>query len=150
MRRVKAAGEEDECIQRQELRLTEKYVHDAAKPYLYSLRFRMPKEVGDEKNSIRWVIGQWKQEPVSDKYETEFGKEWGASPFLAQRFDDGVLHITVQDEHCRCMIASAPRKEEELIWKSGTPQYCQSTRPEDGRGSHVRLTSRSNTEIIPF
>ncbi len=125
--------EEGECIQRQELRLTDQYVHDANKPYLYSIRFRMPKNVGDTKNSIRWVTAQWKQEPLSDKYKKEFGEDWGASPFLAQRYDNGVLHITVQDEHCRCMIASAPQKEE-LSWDNGTPKYCQSTRPEDTKG----------------
>ena len=33
--------------------------------------------------------------------------DWGPSPFLALRFDDGVLHATVQDEECRCLIAAA-------------------------------------------
>ncbi|WP_373413920.1 hypothetical protein [Ensifer aridi] len=135
LERVKNGNEERLCIQRQELRLIPQFTHDAAKPHLYSLRFRMPKDVGDKTNSIRWVIAQWKQEPVSDEYKKEFGDNWGASPFLAQRFDNGVLHVTVQDEHCRCMVASAPDVDGSLLqWNSGTPEYCQSTRPEDSQG----------------
>ncbi len=30
------------------------------------------------------------------------------SPYFAQRFDNGVLHVTVQNGRCRCMIAKAP------------------------------------------
>ena len=128
---VKAAGEENKCIQRQELRLHKSYAHAADQPYLYSLRFRMPAEIEDRTSSIRWVIAQWKQEPVSDAYDV-LGKNWGPSPFLAQRFDDGVLHVTVQDEHCRCKIASAPLPNGEVEqWNDGTPPYCLSTRPGD-------------------
>ncbi|MDX0432832.1 hypothetical protein GOL30_30085 [Sinorhizobium medicae] len=135
LEKVKNGNEEKQCIQRQELRLAKQFTHDAAKTHLYSLRFRMPKEIGDQTNSIRWVTAQWKHEPVSEAYKKEFGDEWGASPFLAQRFDDGVLHITVQDEHCRCMIASAPNVDGSTFdWNNGTPEYCQSTRPEDSKG----------------
>jgi hypothetical protein len=48
-----------------------------------------------EKCSTRWVIGQWKD-------------EGDGSPFLAQRFDNGVFHITVQRNKDRMIIASAP------------------------------------------
>lgn len=44
--------------------------------------------------SLRTVIGQWKA-PGDD------------SPFLAQRYDDGVFHITVQDGGNRHVVASA-------------------------------------------
>ena len=44
---------------------------------------------------MRWVTAQWKQEPISARYDDEFKKGWGPSPFLAQRYDDGVLHVTV-------------------------------------------------------
>ncbi|WP_085026157.1 hypothetical protein [Ensifer aridi] len=139
LQKVRNGDEERLCIQRQELRAAKQFSHDAAKPHLYSIRFRMPKVVGDQTNSIRWVTAQWKQEPVSDVYRHEFGEDWGASPFLAQRFDDGIFHITVQDEHCRCMIASAPTIDGSVFdWNNGTPEYCQSTRPEDSQGKRCR------------
>lgn len=131
---AKAAGEEDECIQRQELRLHKQFGHAADEPHLYSLRFRMPAVIEDRASSTRWVIAQWKQEPISDVYQS-LGKEWGPSPFLAQRFDDGVLHVTVQDEHCRCRIASAPLPSGIVEpWNNGTPADCRSTHPgKDGQ-----------------
>jgi hypothetical protein len=130
--RIRAAGEENVCIQRQELRPQNFHAHSITKPYLYSIRFRMPDVIEDQQNSIRWVISQWKQEPISAAYEKELGKDWGPSPFLAQRFDNGVLHVTIQDEHCRCMVASAPLPNgSNLVWKDGPAQYCMSTRPED-------------------
>ena len=62
----------------------------------------MPAVIQDTKNSVRWVIAQWKQEPVSPAYKDP-------SPVLAQRFDDGVLHVTVQDEDCRCRVGVCTR-----------------------------------------
>jgi hypothetical protein len=122
--------EDDECIQRQELRLQTRHIHNATAPHLYSFRFRMPAEIEDRRNSIRWVTVQWKQEPISEAYERQFGDEWGPSPFLAQRFDDGVLHVTVQDEHCRCKVASAPYPDGSIpAWAPGRAQYCESTKP---------------------
>ena len=60
----------------------------------YSFSFRVE---GDYPRfgSTRWVIGQWKEENK-------------ASPFLAQRFDNGVFHITVQSNDQREVIAAAP------------------------------------------
>lgn len=80
----------------------------------------MPNEVGNKTDSLRWVIAQWKQEPAKEvvvagsermsanKAEpgNETEEEWEPRPFLAQRFDDGILHITVQDGDCRCIVAS--------------------------------------------
>ena len=85
----------------------------------------MPAVIRDTKNSVRWVIAQWKQEPISPAYPD-------ASPVLAQRFDDGVLHVTVQDEDCRCRVASAPMPDGSL-WpaRSGVAHDCISTRPGD-------------------
>ena len=132
MKLVAAAGEENECIQRQEIQFQKALLHEADKPHLYSFRFRMPGVVEDTEHSIRWVIAQWKQEPVSDAYAKEFGADWGPSPYLAQRFDNAVLHITVQDEHCRCMVASAPLVDGSTTsWKDGAAQYCLSTKPGD-------------------
>ena len=132
MRRALVAGEENLCIQRQELRFQKAYQHQADQPYRYSFRFRMPATIEDRTNSIRWVIAQWKQEPLSDSYESQFGRGEGPSPFLAQRFDDGVLHVTVQDEHCRCRVASAPKPDGSTdVWRDGPAQYCVWTKPTD-------------------
>ena len=120
-----AAGEEGSCIQRQELRFQSRYIHPADEPFTYKLRFRMPAVIQDTKNSVRWVIAQWKQEPVSPAYGDP-------SPVLAQRFDDGVLHVTVQDGDCRCRVASAPLPDGS-IWpaKPGLAHDCISTRRGD-------------------
>jgi hypothetical protein len=137
--------EDDECVQRQELRLR-KFKPRYSKPYLYSFRVRMPplEEIKDRKNSIRWVIAQWKEEPVAETYLQNNGAEWGPSPFLALRFDDGVLHVTVQDEECQCLVASAPHPWKEIRgWEpdgqggsipptvDGPPQICESTKASD-------------------
>lgn len=102
-------AQEHSCIQRQELRLTG-FSEPAEKAFDYTIRFRMPPEdeIGDRLNSIRWVIAQWKEKPLNARYKNSKPKDWGPSPFLALRFDDGVLHATVQDEECRCLIAAAP------------------------------------------
>ena len=129
-----AAGEEGGCIQRQELRLQSLYTHAAEEPFTYKLRFRMPAVIQDTKNSVRWVTAQWKQEPVSPTYKDP-------SPVLAQRFDDGVLHVTVQDGDCRCRVASAPMPDGS-IWpaRSGAAYDCISTR---------RRRSRSTRRVQP-
>lgn len=143
MARAEAAGEEGACVQRQELRLQRAQAHGAAQPYLYSLRFRMPERIEDRKNSIRWVIAQWKQEPVSEAYAQELGSLWGPSPILAQRFDDSVLHVTVQDEHCRCIVASAPFPDgSNLAWNDGPARHCVSTKPGPSEGQACRADLR--------
>lgn len=60
----------------------------------YSFSFRIEGEY-PRAGSTRWVVGQWKEENR-------------ASPFLAQRFDNGVFHITVQSNDQREVIAAAP------------------------------------------
>ncbi len=60
----------------------------------YSFSFRINGEF-PRTGTTRWVIGQWKE-------ETE------GSPFLAQRFDNGVFHISIQENDKRMIIASAP------------------------------------------
>jgi hypothetical protein len=125
VRKAIAAGEEGRCIQRQELRFQSRYIHPADEPFTYKLRFRMPAVIQDTTNSVRWVTAQWKQEPVSPAYGDP-------SPVLAQRFDDGVLHVTVQDGDCRCRVASAPMPDGS-IWpaRPGLAHDCISTRPGD-------------------
>ena len=130
--RARAAHQEGACIQRQELRLQPIYVRRADRPQLYRLRFRMPAHIQDVTNSVRWVTAQWKQEPVSPAYKKTFDDNWSPSPVVAQRFDDGVLHVTVQDEDCRCRVASAPLPDGS-IWpaKPGIASDCISTKPGD-------------------
>lgn len=125
VRRAMAAGEEGNCIQRQELRFQSRYAHPADEAFIYRLRFRMPEIIADTTHSVRWVTAQWKEEPISPAYSDP-------SPVLAQRFDDGVLHVTVQDGDCRCKIASAPMPDGS-IWpaRPGVAQDCMSTRPID-------------------
>jgi len=89
-------------IQRNELRFAPRDLYPAlADDIWYSLTFRMQGYGGDSIpscGSARWVIGQWKYRHMLP------GK---GSPFLAQRFDNGVLYLTVEDDGCRCMIAKA-------------------------------------------
>ncbi|KQX43218.1 hypothetical protein ASE71_09330 [Ensifer sp. Root954] len=132
------------CMQRQEMRLTKTYQYPFEQLVDYTIRFRMPKEVGNETDSLRWVIAQWKQEPaqqVADAAQANAVKNagqaaepeevWEPSPFLAQRYDDGVLHVTVQDGDCRCIVAS----EKKLAswthgWANGkSPPDCRFTFP---------------------
>lgn len=144
LRRARAEGEEGRCIQRQELRFQAKFKHSAQMPTEYSFRFRMPEKIENRSHSIRWVLAQWKHE-ISNSYCNEFDCDsWGPSPFLAQRFDDGVLHVTVQDEHCRCNVASAPLPDSsELCWRDGVPKYCISTKPGDPAGTPCTPTDLS-------
>ena len=86
LRRAIAAGQEGLCIQRQELRLQKPYQHEVDKPHLYSMRFRMPAKVEDRTHSIRWVIAQWKQEPLSDSYKDSIREGRGTQPVLGAAF----------------------------------------------------------------
>ncbi|WP_299809469.1 heparin lyase I family protein [uncultured Roseibium sp.] len=92
-------GDSDK-VQRNELRLLQKkHVHDVTDPHWYTLRFRTrgaPPPCG----SSRWVMAQWKYQAASG-----WPHEFSQNPFLAQRFDNGVFHITVQNDRCRCMVA---------------------------------------------
>lgn len=100
-------GEGEDC-QRAELRTN----NDAWPPYdgrdvWYSFSFRVNGSV-PATGSARTVVGQWKA-PGDD------------SPFVAQRFDNGVFHITVQDKDRRRVIAQAEgdpdktRKAQQLL-----------------------------------
>lgn len=116
--RADAAGEEYRCIQRQELRLNGKKrrPHATKDPLWYSIRFRMPSSIEDRCNSVRWVTAQRKHKGAA------LAKDYTSqNPFLAQRFDDGILHVTVQDEGCRCLVASArdPSRSVQEVWNDG-------------------------------
>ncbi|MBV7519084.1 heparin lyase I family protein [Ensifer sp. ENS12] len=134
------------CMQRQEMRLTKTYQYPFEQLVDYTIRFRMPKEVGNETDSLRWVIAQWKQEPaqqVADAGGTQANltknasqsdepeEVWEPSPILAQRYDDGVLHLTVQDGDCRCIVASEKTPANWAHgWENGkSPPDCRYTFP---------------------
>ncbi len=62
----------------------------------YSFRLRI-RGTWPPTGGQRWVIGGWKQET-------------DGSAFLAQRFDRGVFHITVESGNTRVLLASSTRK----------------------------------------
>jgi hypothetical protein len=82
-----------EDCQRNEIRESSRYRTVFGEECWYAFRFRIE---GDAPalGSQRWVIGQWKQQN-------------GYSPFLAQRFDNGVFHITVESGEQRVLLAKA-------------------------------------------
>ncbi|MGO6845966.1 MULTISPECIES: heparin lyase I family protein [Rhizobium] len=83
---------EDDC-QRAELRTVKKVWPTYGDEVWFSFSFRITGDVPSV-GSARSVIGQWKGPGDS-------------SPMIAQRFDNGVFHITVQDNNVRRMIAQA-------------------------------------------
>ncbi|MEM1046657.1 MAG: heparin lyase I family protein [Pseudomonadota bacterium] len=95
----------------------------------YRFRFRIEGTIPSP-GSVRWVIGQWKQES-------------GGSPFLAQRFDNGVFHITVQHNRNRVLVTKA----------EGNPNARGDGRPDQvGFMDHtrrIRLASLGRSETGP-
>ncbi len=79
--------------QRNEVRIANRLRLQFGEEAWYGFSFKIAGEIS-EHGSTRWVIGQWKQES-------------NGSPFLAQRYDNGVFHITVQDNDCRIIVAQA-------------------------------------------
>ncbi len=71
--------------------------------------------------SVRWITAQWKY----DIYK----KGSDPSPILAQRFDNGVLHVTVEDGLCRCMIAKAPGDPDAKMKKPKLSQKLEEVEP---------------------
>jgi len=69
----------------------------------YSFSF-LVKGRGGSTNDTRWQIASWKQET-------------DGSPFLAQRFDNGIFHITIESGKSRVLIATADGKPESFISK---------------------------------
>ena len=59
----------------------------------YGFSFRI-EGFGGMTGSTRWQIGGWKQDA-------------DGSPFIAQRFDDGIFHITVESGTSRVLVATA-------------------------------------------
>ncbi len=67
----------------------------------YGFSFRVRGEYPDDGLSTRWILAQFKEQ--TDE-----------SPFLALRFDDGVFHITVQDDKERFTVASAQHTTDQI------------------------------------
>lgn len=83
----------DNPCQRAELRLQGNLRPNYGEEVWYGFSFKVSGDI-QPVGSNRTVIGQWKG-PEDD------------SPFLAQRFDNGVFHITIQDRNRRICVASA-------------------------------------------
>jgi|GEM_PF-5141536 len=98
-------------IQRNELRFKDRNDwHKDDESHWYSINFKVVGAEGNELPTVgskRWVNAQWKYEKLGPN----------DSPFLAQRFDNGVLHVTVEDGFCRCMIAKGPGDPNKLAGK---------------------------------
>lgn len=135
-------------VQRNELRFRpDEYRHPVDAPHWYSISFKLAGEGGDplpDCGSARWVIAQWK---YTDDPEGSTG-----SPFLAQRFDNGVLHVTIEDGDCRCLVAKSDGDPDRLEASAGSargvgfpvsavsPLACRSTGagPDEGRPCQPR------------
>jgi hypothetical protein len=87
-------------IHRNEIRVADPLQRLFGEEHIYTFSFRLEGDI-PSCGSTRWVIGQWKQ---TNRY----------IPFLAQRFDNGVFHVTVQDEHCSCRVTKAPGDPDRL------------------------------------
>lgn len=129
------------CVQRQELRPDSGFRHAYDDAHRYSFRFRIPGPVNDP-HFIRWVIAQWKHEPAAERYDLEWGENGGPSPYLAQRYNGGLFYVTVQDEHCRCIVATSGNPLATAIWRDGTPTACFGT-----EGPGERLPCEPNLTV---
>jgi hypothetical protein len=90
----------DDACQRAELRTVRSSWPSFGKEVWYQFSFRIDGDIPSI-GSARSVIGQWK------------GPGDG-SPMLAQRFDNGVFHITVQDNDNRRVVASAEGNPDDI------------------------------------
>ena len=88
--------------QRNEIRIADQMRLPFGSDAWYGFSFRVESQ-GEPIDSVRWVMGQWKQDN-------------GRSPFLAQRYDNHVFHITIQDGGCRLTIASASGNPDGMAW----------------------------------
>ena len=86
-------GDPNPC-QRSEIRVRQGRQIPFGTEAWYGFSFRVDGYV-DPNDSNRLVIGQWKEQS-------------GGSPFVAQRFDNRIFRITVQDSECRAIIAEMP------------------------------------------
>jgi Polysaccharide lyase len=92
--RIKGSDYDTDCAcQISEIRETRAARLNFGSDVWYGFSFRI-EGFGGMTGSTRWQIGGWKQEA-------------DGSPFLAQRFDDGVFHITLESGTSRVLVATA-------------------------------------------
>ncbi len=87
--------------QRAELQIMKKQALRYGSDSWYAFSFRIRGQVADT-GSHRTVIGQWKGQ----------GND---SPFVAQRYDDGIFHITVEAADGRCFVATERKNVVEML-----------------------------------
>jgi Polysaccharide lyase len=118
--RVKGTDYDRACAcQRIELREAERYRIPFGEERWYAFSFRMEGQP-PASGSQRWVTAAWKQDAEG-------------SPFLAQRFDQGVFHITLESGATRVLLATA------RIAARSFPQLLR-----DGLGSTIAFISDQN------
>lgn len=138
------------CVQRVELTWQGTSKHQISpkrEAYHYTIRFRVPGKVIDVEKSVRWVIAQWKQDAVDgEHYKDVSGPSWdGPGPFLAQRYDNGVLHVTAQAEDCRCLIAWQPHKDgPAVLVGESRPVLCERTSPLLAKEGRPAIAEKSD------
>ena len=130
------------CMQRQEVRhhpSNSEAHHFYGKTRSYRIRFKLPEDerICDREHGLRWVNVQWKLKPAASG---------PGSPFLAQRFDNGYLFVTVQAENCRCVVAAASELKSEFGQVEGQPLFCQWTAkmPKDPTCTPEKVNLRVN------
>ena len=122
-------GDPKPC-QRNEIRVVEDLLIPFGTDAWYGFSFRVDGYV-DPNDSNRLVIGQWKEQS-------------GGSPFVAQRFDDRVFRITVQDSECRAIIAEMPTGP----GRPGGLLFLISHRMQCTRAPEIKLTPANPADHI--
>jgi len=120
--------------QRNELRpwqIRPDLTHDFREPHWYSIVFGTDGDI-PTCGSARWVIAQWKQ----------VGAE---SPVIAQRYDNGVLHVTVESGKCRCVVAQATGNPDAMISAPST-SASRSVQLEDH--GPIKCSCPSNLQVL--
>ncbi len=104
----------------------------------YAYSFRISGRGGDGEQS-RWQLGGWKQET-------------DGSPFIAQRFDNGVFHITLESGNSRVLVATAQGKPDSFISamaKGLMSQFGYLTQKEKYDGKDDITLSYGKNPILP-
>ncbi len=94
--------------QKNELRLADEHVHKVVDGHWYGFTFRALGAI-PTCGTMRSVLAQWKFKYADDRPDDDHaGLNANArSPVFALRFDNGVLHATVQSGRCNCLVAKA-------------------------------------------
>lgn len=133
-------------VQRNELRLRDpRHLHDLDEAHYYQFVFRYRDGHGiapfPDCGSSRWVNAQWKYNDATRPAGID------ESPFLAQRMDNGVFHVTIQNGHCRCMIAKAEGDPHRR--RAGMPSPLAAFLPGDTLRRIRPLSCEWSASVIP-